>query len=363
MLAKVALDRIEDFRVVIDREENWFGHGANLPLSPALRFHRGSDAHDPCAVASMSIVEVEMTNPVNRTARRNRRKQWALVYGLLVIALSAPLWSSAMRTAVSIFQPADSIRVPILVYHSIAPHHPGQSAEQRLLDVDTDVFKQQMNWLSGHRFNVIPLASLVDALDGKTTLPQRAVVITFDDGWGTQYRDALPVLRQLNYTATFFIVTSQIGHGPAYMTLDELRDLKGFGMTIAAHSRTHPLLTKLSPAALQDEVQGSKDDLQREMGIVPAFFAYPYGAWNPRAAAAVQAAGFQAARAYPGGAWNDPADRFALHSVLVTDDMNAFEREVGGQGAYAKRNDTPSYAIADMTRAMSGRRFALSQPR
>src|SRR5215510_1593467 len=60
-----------------------------------------------------------------------------------------------------------SIRVPILVYHSIAPHHIGQTGEQRELDVDTALFRAQMNYIARVKHPVVPFSALVDALDGK----------------------------------------------------------------------------------------------------------------------------------------------------------------------------------------------------
>src|SRR3954467_2700531 len=126
----------------------------------------------------------------------------------------------ALANPPAVRQP-DSVRVPILVYHSIAPHHPGQSTDQRELDVDPAVFHAQMSYLAQTKRPVISLSSLVDAIEGRVTLPARAVVITFDDGWQDQYEDAFLVLKQYGFTATFFVYTSAIGHGPAFMTWDE----------------------------------------------------------------------------------------------------------------------------------------------
>ena len=81
--------------------------------------------------------------------------------------------------------------------------------------------------------------------------------------------------------------------------------------------------------SLADEVGNSRIDLQRRLGSPPEFFAYPYGVTDARVMAAVEAAGYRAARAYPGGPWNSTANLFALHSMLVTDDMVAFQRELG----------------------------------
>ncbi len=265
-------------------------------------------------------------------ARIDRRTRWTLVPLLLMLIFSAPIWSAASRFRAAAPAHPDSLRVPILVYHSIAPAHAGQSTEQRLLDVDTALFRRQMSYLAANRYNVIPLGMLLDALQGQGSLPPRSVVITFDDGWLSQCEHALPVLEQMHFTATFFVITLQVGRGSMYMGLDDLKTLQRAGMTIASHSRTHPNLTKVSDAELREEVLGSRQDLQKMLGVAPDLFAYPYGSWNRRVAAAVQAAGYRAARAYPGGAWNDVTDRYALHSVLATGDMAAFERALEQPG-------------------------------
>jgi len=265
-------------------------------------------------------------------ARIDRRTRWTLVPLLLMLIFSAPIWSAASRFTRAAPAHPDSLRVPILVYHSIAPAHPGQSTEQRLLDVDTAMFRRQMSYLAANRYSVIPLGMLLDALQGQGSLPPRSVVITFDDGWLSQYEHALPVLEQMHFPATFFVITLQVGRGSMYMGVDDLKELQRVGMTIASHSRTHPNLTRVSDAQLHEEVLGSRQDLQRMLGAAPDLFAYPYGAWNKRVAAAVQTAGYRAARAYPGGAWNDATDRYALHSVLATGDMEAFERALESRG-------------------------------
>jgi peptidoglycan/xylan/chitin deacetylase (PgdA/CDA1 family) len=242
-----------------------------------------------------------------------------------LLAVTAAVLPFLPRSAVA--QSPDSLRVPILVYHSVAPHHPGQTAEQQLLDVDTSVFSAQMHYLAEHRCSVISLARLIAALEGGG-VPANAVVITFDDGWENQYHYAYPVLRQLGLTATFFVYTAPIGHDALYMSWDQLREMQSAGMTIGSHSRTHPNLTN-ADVSLSDEVDRSRQDIQRYLGTTPDFFAYPYGAWDARDVAAVREAGYRGARAYPGGPWNTSSDLFALRSVLVTDDMQAFQRAVG----------------------------------
>ncbi len=243
-----------------------------------------------------------------------------MVLGLLAV-------EHALANPPAIRQP-DSVRVPILVYHSIARHHAGQTSDQRELDVDPAVFHAQMSYIAQAKHPVISLSSLVDAIEGRATLPANAVVITFDDGWQNQFDDAFQVLQQYRFTATFFVYTSAIGNGPAFMTWDELRQMQHAGMTIGAHSRTHPEMTKRG-VSLGNEIDGSRADIQKNLATTPDLFAYPYGDWDDRVAAAVRAAGFRAARGMGEGPLNTHATLYALKVILSTDDMSAFERDLG----------------------------------
>lgn len=226
---------------------------------------------------------------------------------------------------------ADSLRVPILVYHSVMPHHPGQSAEQRALDVDDSVFVRQMRYLVDGGYHVVSFAALVDALEGRDTLPSRAVVITFDDGWENQYRHAFPILRRFGLTATFFVFTTPIGTDAKLMTWEQVRQLQAAGMTIGSHTRTHPILPDYH-AALHNEVVMSRADIAEHLGRAPDYFAYPFGEWDSLSAAWARKAGYRAARTYRGGAWNARSDLYHLRAVPVTDNMQAFERAVSGEG-------------------------------
>jgi peptidoglycan/xylan/chitin deacetylase (PgdA/CDA1 family) len=120
-----------------------------------------------------------------------------------------------------------------------------------------------------------------------------------------------------------------IGRGTAFMTWDQVREMQRAGMTIGAHSRTHPSLTAPN-VDLNAEVAGSRTDIERNLGSAPDLFAYPYGDWNAHVEDAVRDAGFRAGRAFGGDATrNTTADLLALRAVMVTDDMASFERTLG----------------------------------
>jgi peptidoglycan/xylan/chitin deacetylase (PgdA/CDA1 family) len=248
-------------------------------------------------------------------------RPWVSMVALMATAASACAQSAPPRR--------DSVRVPILVYHHIEGHRSGETALARELDVSSAVFAAQMRYLVDQGFHVIGLDALVDALQRGTPVADHSVVITFDDGWMTQYLYALPILKQLGLTATFFVITAQAGVDPGYMNWQQLKELQSAGMTIEAHSRTHPKLTEPS-VSLTSEVAGSRQDIQQHLGTTSDVFAYPYGEYDAQTVAAVRAAGFRAARALSGIS-NTSSDLYALHAVLATDDMAAFERAVAGR--------------------------------
>lgn len=235
-------------------------------------------------------------------------KACAALIGCFLSAVPA-----STEAAANPVQAAARLRVPILVYHNVAPLHPGETREQREFDIEPAMFEAEMRTIRDEGYTVISLRALVDALTGGSPVPARSVVITFDDGWQTQFAHAFPVLVRMGYTATFFVFTAPIGRRSEFMTWKELQEMQAAGMTIGSHSRTHPYLNKTP--ALKNELSGSRKDIERQIGTTPAFFAYPFGEKADSLKVAVRDAGYRAARGFGGGAWNSKENLLSLHSV------------------------------------------------
>jgi peptidoglycan/xylan/chitin deacetylase (PgdA/CDA1 family) len=146
-------------------------------------------------------------------------------------------------------------------------------------------------------------------------------------------RYAAPVLAGLGFSATIFVPTGLAGTcraldgGPdsadkALMSWDQLHMARAMGCEIGAHTRTHPHLTRLSPAQLHDEVAGSREDIAAALGEAPALFAYPYGEWSPPVAEAVQSAGFAAACATQFGRAGHGAHRYSLPRISISSELD-----------------------------------------
>ncbi len=166
----------------------------------------------------------------------------------------------------------------ILTYHSI-------DASGSPISVRPDVFEAHLRWLASGRVRVVSLDEIV-------TLPPEAgdaVALTFDDGF-LSVRDSLLSLAGAGLPATVFVVTRHVGGQnrwgnrtqpgiPDLPLLDwsDLETLAARGVSMAAHTRTHPWLTTVPPAARVDELGGAREDLAHRLGAVSAHVAYPYG--------------------------------------------------------------------------------------
>jgi peptidoglycan/xylan/chitin deacetylase (PgdA/CDA1 family)/glycosyltransferase involved in cell wall biosynthesis len=217
------------------------------------------------------------------------------------------------------------LRLPVLMHHKVTPlRSPGD-----LYAVTPARFARQMARLARHGYvGIRPSDWLTWIREGKS-LPHKPVLITFDDGYADNAEYALPVLRQYGFGAAVYMVTGQVGGTNAWdqaagvesqplMTAEQIRYWADEGIEFGAHSRTHPDLTMLGEAQLEDEVAGSKQDLENLVGRAVLSFAYPYGCYNEAVQRCV-AAHFALALSCEPGVNDLTTDPLLLRRHLVRD--------------------------------------------
>jgi peptidoglycan/xylan/chitin deacetylase (PgdA/CDA1 family) len=188
-----------------------------------------------------------------------------------------------------------------------------------------------MQYLQDNGYHVITFPDLADYFEKGRELPTLPVIISFDDGWETPFEYALPSLEKYHYQATFFVVTDYIGR-PGFFSWPQLQTLLTDGMRIGSHSRSHPRLNKITdPAKLWDQIYNSKTILETQLETPVEEFAYPYGSYNAKAAAAVKLAGYRSGRACCTGIAHTSVDVFKLKAVMVPNDMENFIKYIGGR--------------------------------
>ncbi len=233
--------------------------------------------------------------PAHHPAAPKRRSAGASASG--AAPPSAPKDTAAARRAKAA---AVAPPIPILMYHVIAappPHYPWWR-----LFVTPALFADQMAALQRAGYHAITLRQAYAVWTGRAPAPARPIVISFDDGYQSQYTAALPVLRRLGWPGLLNLQVGRIGVSGG-LSRAQVRGLLAAGWEVADHTVTHPDLTTLTPAALVREVGGARRTLQRDFGIQVRFFCYPGGRYNATVLAAVRHAGFLGATTtWPGAA-------------------------------------------------------------
>jgi peptidoglycan/xylan/chitin deacetylase (PgdA/CDA1 family) len=191
-----------------------------------------------------------------------------------------------------VIAPAASVDLPILVYHHVRP------GSTNTLFVSPEVLDRQLKYLQGNGFHTVSFTDLADYFEKGKPLPLHPMIISFDDGWENQFEYAFPILQKYHDTATFYVVTNYLDH-PNFLTTEQLQTMVAAGMTIGCHSQSHPNLTSVGHEHAWNEIAGAKAILEAE-GFKIDTFAYPYGAYDRKLVAMVQAAGFRSARTVGG---------------------------------------------------------------
>jgi peptidoglycan/xylan/chitin deacetylase (PgdA/CDA1 family) len=181
-----------------------------------------------------------------------------------------------------------AMRLPVLCYHHVGEKLP---RSWPLLTVSPEVFRRQIAWLSSHGYTGIHASEWLAWMRQGTALPDKPVLITFDDGYSDLVEHAIPVLEKSDFKATIFIVSQHIGRASTWdvplghpsrplMTAEQVRECPSHRIEIGAHSRTHPDLRTLPDAALKTELEGCRSELTELMGQPVNSLAYCFGFQN-----------------------------------------------------------------------------------
>lgn len=166
--------------------------------------------------------------------------------------------------------------VAILEYHMVDPE---DREDAYAYNVPPEEFRMQLDYLQRQGYTTITMLEFMKAKKGKMELPQKPIVLTFDDGYDNNYTYMLPILEEHGMKATIYMVTNDIGR-PGYLTWDQLREMQDRGVEIGSHTANHLPLTGLSREEREDEMRLSKL-LMEWNGIRTVFsFSYPNGAYD-----------------------------------------------------------------------------------
>lgn len=217
----------------------------------------------------------------------------------------------------------------VLMYHKVNDLWPNPTT------IPTAVFDEQMSLLGELGYQPVSLDAVLDHYLRGTPLPPQAVLLTFDDGYRDNLRNALPILRKYEYPAVLFVPIGFLDDGrplPHEESLrllgvrndtvgwDELAELEAGGIRIESHGIGHRPLSELDPADATREIALSKLRLEERLGREVVAFAFVKGSladYRPEHASLVQQAGYQLAFTSVSGANGPASDRFRLRRYNV----------------------------------------------
>ena len=243
----------------------------------------------------------------------------AAAAALLLVALAASPAAAAVRDT----------PVPILVYHHVAGAPKG--SDDDALYVPPRRFARHVRALDRAGYTGITLARAWRHWEEGDPLPERPVILSFDDGFADQYRNAAPVLRARGWPGVLNLQTARLGRKGG-LTRRKVRRMLRDGWELGAHSVTHADLTKAAAERLEVEVEESRRVLKRAFPAQPVdFFCYPYGRTNAAVQAVVQDAGFLGATTTRRGAAAPDDGAYALDRMVITGNFGPRRllREVG----------------------------------
>ncbi len=233
-----------------------------------------------------------------------------------------------------------------LMYHEI--ELPGRAicqdepGYQRYVVRNAD-FEAQMRWLKSEGWQgqsvseALASSRLASPHLANSRLP--GVVITFDDGCETDLLTAAPLLRELGYSATFYITVGFLGR-PGFLTRAQLRELAELGCEIGSHSMTHAYLSDLAPEQLPREISDSRTELAQITGQSIDHFSCPGGRWNSQVIAAARQAGYRSVASSRAIANSTaPPDPFPLGrlAVMRATQLEDFRQLACGHGLWKIR--------------------------
>ena len=195
----------------------------------------------------------------------------------------------------------------LMQYHHVHPTTPKSTS------ITPEAFSEHMRTIVDEDYRIWPLSQLFEAISNQTAIPDKVLSITFDDAYLDIYENAFPILKQHNLPFTIFVATQLVGR-KGYLTWDQIREMKGFGASIANHTHTHAHLVRMAEgeskadwmSRIRNEIVLAQEIIERELGPTPKQLAYPYGEYNPEVLALVEELGYIAV-----GQQSGPASQYS----------------------------------------------------
>ena len=259
--------------------------------------------------------------------RKDSMKKLLAVILLSVMAMGAGLASCAATPA----ENSNAEKIPVLTYHKIVPA--GTEFKSGLL-IAADTFEKEMKYLHDEGFTTLTLDEFHDWYTGKTEVPEKSVVVTFDDGYYGTYYLAYPIIRKYEQAATVFCIGHHTGEPTAewdenadedhYVGYDVIKKVREEYPKFSFESHTYDMHRKVDGKHPVDvfTYDQMKEDIEKNEEFGFSYLAYPWGDYNDTMKQALEDCGYKMAFAYkPSYYATRGDDMYAVNRIKISGKM------------------------------------------
>ena len=268
----------------------------------------GCDEHEPIQAVAGSPVQVAVNANVQPSSS-------------LVVADASAILGKA--------------EVPVLCYHQLRDFKPSDSKTAKDYIVPGNSFREQMKLLSDSGYHSILPDQLYDYLTYGKPLPDKPVMITFDDTRLEHFEVAVPEMNKYGFKGAFFIMTVSLNR-PGYMTKEQVRQLADEGHTVGLHTWNHQNVKTFAEEDWSIQIVKPSEQLKQITGKPVDYFAYPFGLWNKPALERIKDHGFKAA--FQLSARRDEnLPLFSIRRIIVPGEWSAARMQKYMEGSFRHR--------------------------
>ncbi len=242
---------------------------------------------------------------------------------MLNFILSALLAFSLSTVELPDIEPADNVSV--LMYHEIGePDGPWSN-----LYVSEENLIKQLDWILEEGYKTVTMADLEKNRAGKKFLPDKVLVLTFDDGYASMYDFVFPALKERNMKAVFYLYPDKFG-GWNSLSPSQIKEMAQAGMEIGSHSKSHSDMTQITKEKLKFELVESKKTLEEITGLSLGSFCYPSGRFNDQVIGELIDAGYTNAVTTQYGKYSLEESVYKIKRVRInyTDSLQSFINKI-----------------------------------
>lgn len=240
--------------------------------------------------------------------------------------------------------------IPVLMYHHINPH------KGDMVTVTPETFDAQMRYLHERGYKTLKLDELLAYIEGRLALNEKAVIITFDDGWLDNYIYAFPVLKKYEIRATIFIITDRINsaskkfrdishpiptHKESKLFIEKgeeykvslnwtlIKEMSDSGLVeFYSHTKSHRRCNNLSENELLEELEESEKIIEERLNKPCPYLCWPYGKYNDIALNIARNAGYKATFTMNHGVVKKGANQFEINRIVIKNDIAWFRKRM-----------------------------------